>query len=134
MASAERRWQPVTRSDGVPAPAGAYSPAVRAGDHIYVSGQVPRDPRTGQLAGPDLASQTRQVLDNVRAVLAAAGATLEDVVSVTAYLANMEDWGDFNALYERTFSPPYPARAVVGASLRGFLVELSVVAYVGGRA
>lgn len=133
MASAERGWQPVARSDGVPAPAGAYSPAVRAGDHVYVSGQVPRDPRTGAIAGPDLAAQTRQVLENVRAVLAAAGATLDDVVSVTVYLASMDDWAAFNALYERTFSPPYPTRTVVGAALRGFLIEVSVVAYVGGR-
>lgn len=133
MASTERRWQPVTRSDGVPAPAGAYSPAVRAGDHIHVSGQVPRDPRTGAIAGDDIAAQTRQVLENVRAVLAAAGATLDDVVAVTVYLASMDDWGAFNAVYERTFSAPYPARTVVGAGLRGFLVELSVVAWVGGR-
>lgn len=133
MASAERRWQPVTRSDGVPAPAGAYSPAVRAGDHIYVSGQVPRDPRSGAIAGDDLATQTRQVLENVRSVLTAAGATLDDIVSVSVYLANMDDWGAFNAIYERTLTAPYPSRTVVGASLRGFLVEISVVAWIGGR-
>lgn len=130
MASSERRWQPVERSVSAPAPAGAYSPAVRAGDHVYVSGQVPRDPRTGAVA-PDFSSQVGQVLENLRAVLADAGATLDDVVAVTVYLASADDWGAFNELYQRSFTAPYPTRTVVGASLRGVLVEISAVAYLG---
>lgn len=130
MATSERRWKPVERSASAPTPAGAYSPAVRAGDHVYVSGQVPRDPRTGAVAS-DFASQVRQVLDNLRAVLADAGATLDDVVSVTVYLASADDWGTFNELYQRAFTAPYPTRTVVGASLRGVLVEISAVAYLG---
>lgn len=133
MASSNRRWQPVMRSASAPAPAGAYSPAVRAGDHVYVSGQVPRDPRTGTVA-PDFASQVRQVLENLRAVLAEAGATLDDVVSVTVYLASPDDWGAFNELYQHAFTAPYPTRTVVGASLRGVLVEVSAVAYLGSAA
>jgi hypothetical protein len=66
MAETERRWQPAKLPGDIPAPVGAYSPAVRAGDFVFVSGQVPKDPRTGKLAGEDIESQTKQVLENVR--------------------------------------------------------------------
>jgi 2-iminobutanoate/2-iminopropanoate deaminase len=122
-----RSWQPVTLPD-TPPPKGAYSPAVRFGDLIFVSGQVPRDVRTGELLGDDVRAQSRGVLANLRRVLDAAGASLDDVVSVTVYLADPEDWGAFNDVYRETFTPPYPARAVVGAGLRGILVEVSAVA------
>jgi 2-iminobutanoate/2-iminopropanoate deaminase len=128
-----RRWTPVTLPD-CPAPKGAYSPGVRAGDLVFVSGQVPRDPRTGALVGDDVAEQTRQVLRNMSGVLAASGASLADVVSVTVYLASIDDWGTFDAVYREHFSPPFPTRTALGASLRGIHVEISAVAYVGGRA
>ena len=134
MPRRERAWTPVTLGDDVPPPAGAYSPATRAGNLVFVSGQVPRDPRTGTTAGTDIASQSRQTLENVRAVLEAAGASLADVVSVTVYLADERDWGEFNAVYKTFFEPPFPARAVVGAGLRGILVEISAVAVIGGSA
>lgn len=124
---ATRHWQPITLPDAPP-PKGAYSPAVRAGELLFVSGQVPRDVRTGELLGDDIRTQSRGVLANLRRVLEAAGAGLEDVVSVTVYLADPEDWGAFNDVYRETFTPPYPARAVVGAGLRGILVEVSAVA------
>jgi len=123
-----RRWTPVTLGPDIPPPAGAYSPAVRAGGLIFVSGQVPRDPRTGEIVGSDVTAQARQVLANLRRVLEAAGASLADVVSVTVYLARTDDWGTFNEEYKRTFTAPYPTRAVVGAELRGILVEVSAVA------
>lgn len=129
MADRTRSWQPVPLPADVPKPVGAYSPGVRAGDFVFVSGQVPRDPRTGALAGSDFASQTRQTLANVRAVLAQAGATLDDVVSVIVYLANVDDWGEFNDIYKETFREPYPSRTAVGANLRGILVEVSAIAY-----
>jgi 2-iminobutanoate/2-iminopropanoate deaminase len=122
-----RSWQPITLSDAPP-PKGAYSPAVRVGHLLFVSGQVPRDVRTGELLGHDIRAQTRGVLGNLRRVLGAAGADLEDVVSVTVYLSDPQDWDAFNEVYRETFSPPYPARAVVGAGLRGILVEVSAVA------
>ena len=128
---APRRWTPVTLGPDVPPPKGAYSPAVRAGDLVFVSGQVPRDPRTGALVGDDVVTQTRQTLANVAGALAAAGAALDDVVSVAVHLADVDDWGAFDAVYRETFRPPYPTRTVVGASLRGILVEITVVAYVG---
>lgn len=130
MADASRSWQPAFLPGDHPRPVGAYSPAARAGDFVFISGQVPRDPRTGALGGDDIESQVRQTLANVRGALAAAGATLEDVVSVTAYLADVDDWGKFNDVYKQVFREPYPTRTAIGANLRGILVEISAVAYV----
>jgi 2-iminobutanoate/2-iminopropanoate deaminase len=128
-------WTPVALGPDVPPPKGAYSPGVRAGDLVFVSGQVPRDPRTGALVGgDDVAAQARQTLANVRGVLEAAGASLRDVVSVTVYLTDVDHWGAFDAVYRETFAPPYPARAVVGAALRGILVEVSAIAHAPPRA
>ncbi len=126
---AARPWTPIMLPDAPP-PAGAYSPGVRAGDLLFVSGQVPRDPRTGDLVGADVTEQTQQVLRNVEGVLAASGASLADLVSVTAYLTNVDDWAAFDAAYRAALAPPYPSRATVGVSLRGILVEISAVAYV----
>ena len=127
----DRSWTPVTLGADYPPPAGAYSPAVRAGDFVYVSGQVPRDPRTGELLGATIEEQSRATLANLRRVLEAAGATLADVVSVTVYVADENDWGEFNAVYKTVFEAPYPSRAVIGASLRGIRVEISAVAFLG---
>ena len=129
MADATRSWQPAFLPGDVPKPVGAYSPAVRAGDFVFISGQVPVDPKTQKVVSEDFETQVRQTLSNVKAALGAAGATLDDVVSVIAYLANMDDWGRFNDIYKETFRPPYPTRTAVGAMLRGFKVEVSAVAY-----
>jgi len=129
----ERSWTPITLGADYPAPVGPYSPAVRAGDFVYVSGQVPRDPRTGELLGATIEEQAEGTLANLQRVLAAAGATLDDVVAVTVYLADENDWGAFNAVYRETFRAPFPARTVVGAKLRGILVEVSAVAQRGGK-
>jgi 2-iminobutanoate/2-iminopropanoate deaminase len=131
MADAQRSWQPVVDA-GAPPPAGAYSPVARAGHLVFVSGQVPKDPATGEMVGGDVQAQTRRVLENVRLALGTAGLGLDDVVSVTAYLADADDWGAFNEAYKATFRPPYPTRTTVGAGLRGILVEISVVAAVRG--
>ncbi len=132
MTQRERQWQPGQPSSDMPAPAGAYSPAVRAGDFVFVSGQIPKDPATGQLAGTDVESQTRQVVRNVERALASAGAALSDVVSVTVYLADIGDWGKFNTVYKEIMTQPYPTRTALGADLRDILVEMSAIAYVGG--
>ena len=128
-----RSWTPVTLGPDVPPPKGAYSPGVRAGDFVYVSGQVPRDAVTGELAGEDIATQARATLRNVERALAAAGAALTDVVSMTVYITDPDNWGTFDATYREIMKPPFPTRAVVGVSLRGILVEISAVAYVGAR-
>lgn len=127
-------WTPIHLPADVPSPKGPYTPAVRAGDFVYVSGQVPRDHTSGVLAGADVATQTRQTLSNVQRVLAQAGASLTDVVSVTVYLAHADDWSAMNAVYMEKFQQPYPTRTTVGAELRDILVEISVVAYSPARA
>jgi 2-iminobutanoate/2-iminopropanoate deaminase len=131
MIQRERQWQPVRLGDDVPPPAGAYSPAARAGGFVFVSGQVPRDPVTGKLVGDDVESQAKQVVANVQRALRAAGADLSDVVSVIVYLADIDDWGRFNEAYKTLMPQPYPTRTALGANLRGILVEMSAVAYVG---
>lgn len=129
-ARTDRPWTPVVLPD-VPAPTGAYSPGVRtanAGTLLFVSGQTPRDQATGQIVEGDIEAQTRLTLANMERILLAGGATFANVVSLTVYLADENDWGTFDRVYRTVFSPPYPARAVVGASLRGILVEISAVA------
>ncbi|HUH12937.1 MAG TPA: RidA family protein [Longimicrobiales bacterium] len=130
MAGGERQWKAV-EVEGAPAPAGAYSRAIRAGEWLFVSGQVPREFDSGELMGEDIESQTRAVLGNLRRVLRAAGADMSDVVSVTVYLADMADWGAFDDVYREAFEAPFPTRTTVGAQLHGVLVEISAVARVG---
>lgn len=129
MSATERTWTPVILPD-VPPPAGAYSPGVRAGNLLFVSGQTPRNPATGLIEGDTVEEQTRITLENLARIVLTAGAKLEDIVSVTVYLADEDDWGRFNEVYKTVFSPPYPTRAVVGAQLRGIRVEISAVAYI----
>ncbi len=127
-----RHWTPVALPD-VPPPAGAYSPGVRTANHshlLFVSGQTPRDPATGTIVGSTVEEQTRVTLANLERILRAGGASLGDVVSVTVYLADENDWGTFDRVYRTVFSPPFPTRAVVGAQLRGILVEISAIASV----
>ena len=130
MADGSRSWQPAFFPGDVPKPVGAYSPAVRAGDFVFISGQVPVDLKSQKVVSDDFETQVRQTLANVKAALAAGGATLDDVVSVNAYLANIDDWGKFNDIYKETFRAPYPTRTALAVMLRGFKVEISAVAYV----
>ena len=119
-------WQPIPAQ---PTGAGAYSRAIRAGDFVFVSGQVPRDPQTNETVGTTVAEQTRVVIDRLEEALAPAGATLRDLVSVNVYLADINSWGEFNEAYRERMPAPYPTRTTVGAALHGFLVEISGIAY-----
>lgn len=111
---------------------GPYSQAIRAGDLVFVSGQVPVDVRTGKLA-EGIAAQTRQILENLRAVLVAAGATMDQVVKVTIFLGRWEDFAAMNEVYATYFVARPPARSVVqGPRIpTGTLIGLEAVAYVG---
>ena len=129
----QRNWSAVELGREFPTPIGAYSPVIRAGDLLYVSGQVPTDPATGKTVGANVAEQTTYVLEKLSRTLQAAGATLSDVVSINAYLEDMRRWDEFNAAYRVAFQPPYPTRTTVGAQLHGVLVEISAVAYVPKR-
>jgi 2-iminobutanoate/2-iminopropanoate deaminase len=100
-------------SPGAPKAIGPYSQAVRAGQLLFVSGQVPLDPATGQIVAGDIAAQTRRVFDNLAAVLDAGGRSFADVVKVTVFLADMNDFAAVNEVYGSYFSEPYPARATV---------------------
>jgi 2-iminobutanoate/2-iminopropanoate deaminase len=130
MSDSSRAWTPVILSAEHRPPTGAYSPAVRAGNLIFVSGQVPKDPHTGEMIEGDVRTQTKHVFRNLELILQAAGASLDDVVSVTAYLSDIGDWEAFNETYRDMFGRPYPSRTTVGANLHGFLVEISAIAVV----
>ena len=117
------------RTDGAPRAMGGYSQGIRAGGLIFTAGQVGIDPATGELAGPTMEEQTARALDNVAAVLGEAGATLADVVKVTAFLSDMALFADYDRVYRTYFPEPRPARSSVGAKLAGdFLVEIEAIA------
>ncbi len=118
------------RAVDAPAAAGAYSQAIRAGDFVFISGQGPLDPETGEIRGDTVEEQTERTLRNVEAIARAAGGSLSDVVKVTALLSSIELFPGFNAAYERIFAgAPRPARTTSGAQLRGILVEIDAVLY-----
>ncbi|MCU1383113.1 MAG: yabJ 3 [Acidobacteria bacterium] len=100
-------------SPDAPTAIGPYSQAVRAGQLLFLSGQVPLDPATGQIVAGDIAAQTRRVFDNLAAVLEAGGRSFADVVRTTVFLADMNDFAAVNEVYGTYFSEPYPARATV---------------------
>lgn len=115
-----------------PAAIGTYSQAVRAGDTVYLSGQIGLDPASGQLVA-GIAEQIERVFQNLRAVAAAAGGSFAQVVRVTVYLTDLAHFGLVNEIMAKHFTAPYPARAALGvASLpRGALVEIDAVMHLG---
>jgi 2-iminobutanoate/2-iminopropanoate deaminase len=122
-------------SPGAPTAIGPYSPAVRTGQLLFVSGQVPIDPSTGTLIDGDIAAMTRRVLENVGALLKAGGLTFADVVRTTVFLADMNDFAAMNEVYGTYFSQPYPARATVQVSRlpKDSRVEIDVIASYEGK-
>ncbi len=118
------------QTEAAPAAIGPYSQAIQAGNSLYLSGQLGLDPATGKLADGGVGAQSRQALDNVEAILAAAGFGLGDVVQVQVLLTDINDFGAVNAVYEEFFKPPYPARAAyaVAALPAGGSVEIVVSA------
>ncbi len=121
----------VVATEKAPAAIGPYSQGIRAGKVVFTSGQLPADPETGLLAS-GAAEQTRRSLQNVRAVLEAAGAKMEDVVKVTVFLKDMGDFSAMNAVYAEFFPSEYPARSAVEVARlpKDALVEIEAVAVV----
>jgi 2-iminobutanoate/2-iminopropanoate deaminase len=120
----------IVRSDRLPTPVASYSSAVRADKFIFVSGQIPLDPATGELVSGSIELETRRVLDNLVLVLEAAHASLADVVKVTVYLTDMADFKAFDLAYKSYFPVDPPARATVAVAglPRGVHVEIEAVA------
>ena len=122
----------VVQTSQAPEAVGAYSQAISANGLVFCSGQVAIDPATGELVQGSVADQTRRALENLSIVLEAAGTALPHVLKVTAYLADMNDFPEFNEAYARYFSNDPPARATIGVSglPKGAMVEIECVAQV----
>lgn len=120
----------IIHTNNAPAAIGPYSQAVKAGNLLFVSGQLPIDPATGAFAGEDIAAQTRQSLTNIQAILEEAGYTLADVVKATVLLADMADFAAMNAVYAQFFTANCPARAAFAVKElpRCAKVEIEVIA------
>jgi 2-iminobutanoate/2-iminopropanoate deaminase len=118
-------------TEGAPGGIGPYSQGVRAGGMVFVSGQIPLDPATGEIVPGGIVAQAERVIDNLKAVLAAAGCGLDDVAKTTIFLTDLAHFGAINEIYGRAFSAPFPARATVGVSAlpRGALLEIEAVAF-----
>jgi 2-iminobutanoate/2-iminopropanoate deaminase len=113
-----------------PAAIGPYSQAIRVGNIVYTSGQIPLDPATGAFVEGGIKEQTRQALTNIKAILEEAGTSMENVVKTTVFMANMDDFADMNAVYAEFFTEPYPARSAVAVKTlpKGALIEIEVIA------
>lgn len=109
---------------------GPYSQGIAAGNLVFVSGQGPLDPHTGEIVGSTIEEQTDLTLRNVEQILAAAGCSMDDVVRVTVFLADLQAFNRFNSVYKRFFGKPYPSRTCVEAGLDGILVEIDAIAMI----
>jgi reactive intermediate/imine deaminase len=120
--------QPIA-TDRAPGAIGPYSQAVRSGATVFLSGQIPLDPATGELVAGDITAQARRVFDNLRAVCEAAGGSLDDVARVGIYLMDLADFAAVNAVMAEVFAAPYPARSTIQVSglPRGARVEVDAV-------
>ena len=116
-------------TEQAPAAIGPYSQAVRRGAFVFLSGQIPLDPATGQIVDGDIAAQARRVFDNLRAVCAAAGGSFDDVVRVGIYLTDLGDFAAVNAVMAENFQAPFPARSTIEVSAlpRGAHVEVDAI-------
>ena len=120
-------------TESAPKALGPYSQAIRAGQFVFVSGQVPIDPATGNLVQGSIAEQTRRALQNIGAILEAAGASFSHVVRTTVYLADLGDFAAMNDVYATFFTAPQPARSTMQAARlpRDARIEIDVIAFVG---
>ena len=118
----------VISTEKAPKPAGPYSQAIVVGDMVFVAGQIPRNPQTGEVP-QSIEDQTRQVFENIKAILEAAGCTLSQIVRTDVFLTDLENFQKMNAVYETFFEGDFPVRTTVGVELRGFDVEISCIAH-----
>ena len=120
----------VISTTNAPAAIGPYSQAIRVGNNIFTSGQIPIDPTTGAFVEGGIKEQTRQSLLNVKAILNEAGTTMDHVIKTTVFMADMNDFAEMNSVYSEFFNTPYPARSAVAVKTlpKGALVEIEVIA------
>ncbi len=120
----------VISTTNAPAAIGPYSQAIRVGNIIFTSGQIPIDPATGSFVEGGIKEQTRQSLLNVKAILDEAGTTMDHVIKTTVFMADMNDFAEMNSVYAEFFNTPYPARSAVAVKTlpKGALVEIEVIA------
>jgi len=121
----------VVRGPDVPASHLPFSPAIKAGGFVFVSGQASVDPKTGDIISDTFENEFRRTMDNLQRILAAAGASLKQVVQVRSYVKDAKDLPEYNRLYREFFKEPYPARTTITNCLGKVLFEIDVVAYVG---
>ena len=123
----------IVATDAAPSAIGAYSQAVIAGNQVYISGQIPLDPTTMEVASDDFDVQARQVFANLEAVAEASGGGLQDAVKLTVYLTDLNDFAQLNRVMDEFIPAPYPARAAVQVSAlpRGVKIEIDAVLYLG---
>lgn len=123
----------VLATEKAPAAIGPYSQGVRGGDYVFISGQLPIDPATGEFAGDDIVSQTRQSLTNIKSILESEGLSMANVVKTTVLLKNISEFGAMNEVYASFFEGECPARAAyeVAALPKNALVEIEAIAYIG---
>ena len=115
------------RTDAAAAPAGPYSQGMRVGNLVFTAGMGPLDPETGKVVGDTIEEQTELTIDNLSAVLEAAGTSLDHAVKATVHLQDLGDFAAFNRVYERRFSDPKPVRTTVGSDLLGIMVEIDLI-------
>ena len=120
----------IISTQNAPAAIGPYSQAVRAGDLLFVSGQIPADPATGEIVEPTIQAQAKRSLENVKAILEAAGGSLDNVVKTTVFLKNMDDFVEMNRVYQSFFQADCPARSAVQVAKlpKDVLVEIEAIA------
>lgn len=118
-------------SENAPKPIGPYSQAVKVGNLVFLSGQIGIDPKTGNLVAGGIVAETRQVMNNIRAVLAEANLTFENIIKVTIFLSNLADFAEVNQIYSEFFPKDFPARSTVGVQAlpKGAKVEIEVIAH-----
>ena len=120
----------IIQAKNAPKPVGPYSQAVKVGNFLFVSGQLAIDPKQGKIVAQDITGQTRQVIENIKAILETANYGLKDIVQTSVYLSTMMLFKDFNVEYTKHFDKEFPARGTIGVELMpNALVEISVIAF-----
>ena len=122
----------IISTDAAPKAIGPYSQAVRAGSLLFISGQLPSDPKTGNIVGSDIKIQTKQSIENIKGILVAAGVSLANVVKTTVFLKSMDNFGEMNQVYQQYFTGDAPARSTVEVARlpKDALVEIESVAII----